>query len=36
MDNIKCPNCGYENKNSNIRCEVCNNELNHIEKTTIF
>lgn len=36
MDNIKCPNCGYENKNSNIRCEVCNNELNHIEKNNNF
>ena len=31
MNTIKCPNCGYENKNTNIRCESCGKELNHIK-----
>lgn len=25
---VKCSNCGKENKNTNIRCEFCNAELN--------
>ena len=31
MNTIKCPNCGYENKNTNIRCESCGKELSHIK-----
>lgn len=36
MYTVKCPNCGSENKNTNIRCESCGTELNSIfqnEKT---
>lgn len=36
MNTIKCPNCGYENKNTNIRCESCGKELNHIEQSDKF
>lgn len=36
MNTIKCPNCGYENKNTNIRCEACGKELNHIEQSDNF
>lgn len=36
MNTIKCPNCGYENKNTNIRCESCGKELNHIEQSDNF
>lgn len=36
MYTIKCPNCGHENKNTNIRCESCSTELNHIEQSNIF
>lgn len=32
MNTIKCPNCGTENKNTNIRCEACGTELNHISQ----
>lgn len=32
MNTIKCPNCGTKNKNTNIRCEVCGIELNHISQ----
>lgn len=32
MNTVKCPNCGYENKNTNIRCESCKMELNSIEQ----
>ena len=36
MNTIKCPNCDHENKNTNIRCESCGMELNHIEQSTNF
>lgn len=36
MNTIKCTNCGYENKNTNIRCESCGKELNHIEQSDNF
>lgn len=36
MDNIKCPNCGQENQNTNIRCIHCGTELNHIESNSNF
>lgn len=36
MNTIKCPNCGRENKNTNIRCESCDTELNHIEQSNNF
>lgn len=36
MNNVKCPNCGCENKNTNIRCESCGTELNHIEQNNNF
>ena len=36
MDNIKCPNCGQENQNTNIRCVHCGTELNHIESNSNF
>ena len=36
MNTIKCPNCGHENKNTNIRCESCSTELNHIEQSNNF
>ncbi len=36
MDTIKCPNCGYENKNTNIRCVSCGTELNYIEQSSNF
>ena len=28
-----CPNCGTENKDTNIRCEVCSNQLIDINNT---
>lgn len=31
MNTIKCPNCGNDNKNTNIRCENCGTELNSID-----
>ena len=34
MYTIKCPNCGSENKNTNIRCEVCNSKLVRPESIT--
>lgn len=36
MHNVKCPNCGHKNKNTNIRCESCSTELNHIEQSNNF
>lgn len=36
MNTIKCPNCDHENKNTNIRCESCGMELNHIKQSTNF
>ena len=36
MNTVKCPNCGHENKNTNIRCESCGTELNHIEQSSNF
>lgn len=36
MNTVKCPNCGQENKNTNIRCEYCGTELNHIEQNDNF
>lgn len=36
MNVVKCPNCGQENKNTNIRCESCGTELNHIEQNDNF
>ncbi len=27
MNNVKCPNCGNENLNTNIRCESCGTQL---------
>lgn len=36
MNTIKCPNCGYENKNTNIRCELCKTELNYIDSNNNF
>lgn len=36
MNIIKCPNCGYENKNTNIRCESCATELNPIKQSNNF
>lgn len=36
MNTVKCPNCGHENKNTNIRCESCGTELNHIEQNNSF
>ena len=27
---MKCPNCGSYNKNTNIRCDFCGNELNSV------
>lgn len=32
MYNIKCPQCGCDNKSTNLRCESCGNELNKIEE----
>lgn len=28
----KCPNCGKENKNTNVKCAFCETELNHLEQ----
>ena len=36
MNTIKCSICGHENKNTNIRCESCGTELNHIEQSNNF
>ena len=36
MNTVKCPNCGKENKNTNIKCEYCGTELNHIEQNDKF
>lgn len=36
MNTVKCPNCGKENKNTNIRCESCGTELNHMEQNDNF
>lgn len=36
MNIIKCPNYGYENKNTNTRCESCGIELNRIEQSDNF
>ena len=36
MNTVKCPNCGIENKNTNIRCENCGTELNHIDPNSNF
>lgn len=36
MNIVKCPNCEHENKNTNIRCESCSTELNHIEQSNSF
>ncbi len=36
MNNVKCPNCGNENKNTNIRCEFCGTELNQSVKEDNF
>lgn len=36
MDNIKCPNCGQENQNTNLRCIYCNAELKPIEQSSNF
>ena len=36
MNTVKCPNCGHENKNTNIRCDSCGTELNHIEQSNNF
>lgn len=36
MNTIKCPNCEHENKNTNIKCEVCGIKLNHVEQSNIF
>ena len=36
MDNIKCPNCGQENQNSNLRCIHCNAKLNSTESSGNF
>lgn len=33
MNTSKCPNCGYENRNTNIRCESCGKELNNANYT---
>lgn len=33
MNTSKCPNCGYENKDTNIRCESCGNELDNTKYT---
>ncbi len=35
MNTNKCPNCGYENRNTNIRCESCGKELNNANYTSI-
>lgn len=32
MNNVICPTCGYENKNTNIRCENCGTRLISEEK----
>lgn len=32
MYTIKCPNCGFQNKNTNIRCESCGTKLIHSEE----
>lgn len=36
MNTVKCPNCGNENKNTNIKCEFCGTEINHIEQNNNF
>ena len=36
MNTVQCPNCGKENKNTNIRCEFCNKELNNINSDPIY
>lgn len=36
MNTTKCPSCGGENKNTNIRCEFCETELNHTEQNDNF
>ncbi len=36
MNTIICPNCGHENKNTNIKCESCGTELNHVEQSNNF
>lgn len=36
MNTVQCPNCGKENKNTNIRCEFCNTELNNINSDPIY
>lgn len=35
MNTNKCPNCGYENQNTNIRCVSCGKELNNAYYTSI-
>lgn len=32
MNTVKCPNCGNENRNTNIRCEFCNRVLNSVSE----
>ena len=36
MNTVKCPSCGHENKNTNIRCELCKTELNYIDSNNNF
>lgn len=36
MNIIKCPNCGQENKNTNIKCEFCGTDLNFVEQNDNF
>ena len=35
MNTNKCPNCGYENRNTNIICESCGKELNNANYTSV-
>lgn len=35
MNTVKCPICGQENKNTNIRCEFCGTELHDNSKNNV-
>ena len=35
MNTVKCPSCGHENKNTNIKCEACQTKLNYVAQEDV-